>query len=309
MEENVKAHTGEHILFQALSRIYLGIKAQKVLITENRQALFCEYGGELDWEGLYEAEKIANAIIREDRPVRKFFGTREEIEKMFPHIRAKWERIEDEKVCAVEVEGFDVAACSGEHVERTGEIGFIFITRVARKGEIQEVEFEVGGDALRAALQYAFHGRRLAALAGTSVEKTYETFLNLREKNATLERRLQKMGEDVMKTVTPLILDGMQIYAATFSGVDRKILADRAGILIRQERCVVLFANEEEEKTFFILARSKDVEIDVSLLLAEVLSHHEGRGGGRHEFAQGSARGEAYGALLEKVRETLGRFK
>lgn len=309
MGENARAHTGEHILFQALSRVYAGIRAQKVLITENRRSLFCEYEGELDWEGLYEAEKIANTIIREDRPVRKFFGTRREIEGMFPRIRAKWERIEDDKVCAVAVEGFDVAACSGEHVERTREIEFIFITRVTRKGGIHEVEFEVGEDALHASLQHAYQGRRLAALAGTSMEKTYETFLNLKEKNAALEKRLQKMGEDVMKRVVPLTLDGFKIYTATFSGVDRKTLADGAGVLIRQERCVVLFADEEEEKSFFILARSEDVEIDVSLLLTEVLSRHEGRGGGRHEFAQGSARGEAYGALLEKVREALGRFK
>jgi alanyl-tRNA synthetase len=309
MEENARAHTGEHILFQALSRVYTGIKAQKVLITENRRSLFCEYEEELDWEGLYEAEKIANRIIREDRPVKKIFGTREEIEEMFPHIRAKWERIEDEEVCAVEVEGFDVAACSGEHVERTGEIGFIFITRVTRKGGIYEVEFEVSEDALHAALQYAFYGRRLASLAGTSIEKTYETFLNLKEKNTALEKRLQKMSENIMKTVTPLILNGIQIYATTFSGVDRKILADMAGLLIKQERCVVLFANEEEERSFFILARSKDVGIDVSLLLTEVLSRHDGRGGGRHEFAQGSARGEAYGVLLEEVREALERFK
>ena len=309
MNENAKAHTGEHILFQALSRIYKGIRVQKISFKEERRCLFCKYDGEITWEGVAEAELIANRIIWEDRKVSRIFGTREEVERMFPHVRAKWERIKDERICVVEVEGFDVAACSGDHVNTTREIGFLFVRRFTKKNDVYEIEFEVDEKAKIAALQHATLARRLAILAGTSMEKTYETFLNIKERNTFLEKRLQGISTEIMKNISFEITNNITFYKGNLPGVDRKIIADKAGDLIRGKGCTVLFASREEEKTFYVLAHSSDIDFDASFLLSNVLSRHEGRGGGRHEFAQGSAREEAYEELLSEVKRSIEKLK
>src|SRR5208283_3355609 len=53
----------------------------------------------------------------------------------------------------VEVEGFDLSACGGTHVSRTGGVGIVSIRKVERAKGLTRVEFLCGGRALRRARQ------------------------------------------------------------------------------------------------------------------------------------------------------------
>jgi alanyl-tRNA synthetase len=83
---------------------------------------------------------------------------------------------------------------------------------------------------------------------------------------------------------------------------------DYAGEAIAKGRSVVLLVDKQKD-AFFVLGRSKDLALDCGTLLKDVLQRFGGRGGGRAEFASGSASSEAaeqaLTALKRRVLETL----
>ena len=63
---------------------------------------------------------------------------------------------------------------------------------------------------------------------------------------------------------------------------------DYAGETTAKEKSVVLLVDEQKD-AFFVLSRSKDLPLNCSVLLRDVLQSFGGRGGGKPEFASGSA--------------------
>ena len=160
MDEKSKAHTGEHILFQSLSRVFKGMESVKVVIEPDKKQLFVKYGGEINWSGILKAERIANRIIQENRKVKITVGEKEKLRKQYGNkLRGRWDLIEDKTIRIVEVEGFDCVACKGEHVESTGEIGLIIVKDFKNLGKGEyEIQYEVG----EKAKEFLMESKRIA---------------------------------------------------------------------------------------------------------------------------------------------------
>lgn len=85
-----------------------------------------------------------NEIIREDRPVSIRLISREEAMEIPDLMRLAKEVPDREEIRTVEVEGIDLQACGGTHVQRTGEIGLIKMLKAENKGKAnRRVYFEV----------------------------------------------------------------------------------------------------------------------------------------------------------------------
>ena len=132
--QDKRAHTGEHIFFRSLSKVMPEVSLDKISIKEEKNALYIKYSGELSWEKLLEAERLTNNIILENRKVIVHNSKKEEVVTKFPDIRIKLDRIQTEEVRIVEVENYDFAACSGDHVNSTKEIDFFLLTKVNKIG-------------------------------------------------------------------------------------------------------------------------------------------------------------------------------
>lgn len=283
--EKRKAHTGEHILFRALSTVFEGLTVKKVELGK-RNYFLVHYDKELGWDSILEAEEIANRIIREGRTVKKIEGSRKEIEEQFPHLRVRWDRIKEDTVCVVEVEGFDWAACVGEHVENTAEIDYILVTRVTSVGKgVYEVEFEVAGKAKAEALRRSHIAREVAFLLRTSLKKVVPTVKNLKESNAALTESVRLLTRNLTSRLTPEEIRGISVYCEDLSGADRKFLQRTASQLTRRGKVLVLFV-EQSEPGVAVAARSPSLSLDCRTLTKEVLP--EGRGGGKSEYAMAS---------------------
>lgn len=287
-----KAHTGEHILFRALSTVFEGLTVKKVEFGR-RNYFLIHYDKELDWDSILKAEKIANRIISEGRLVKRIEGTKKEVEEQFPHLRVRWDRIKEDTVCVVEVEGFDWAACVGEHVGNTEEVGYILVTRVVSVGKgFYEVEFEVCKKAKEAALERSNIAREAASFLKTSLEKVMPTIRNLRESNRVLTESVRLLTRNLISRIVPEEVRGVSVYIEDLSGADRKLLQKAASQLTRtqkekgKEKTLVLFV-EQSKDTFVVAARSPSLAFDCTALTKIVLP--QGKGGGKPEYAIASS--------------------
>src|SRR5581483_2041228 len=90
------------------------------------------------------AESEANRIVWEDRPVAIRFADSEEAARM--PLRKEPKR--QGRLRLIDVEDFDLSACGGTHVSRTGAIGIIAVGSWERFKGGQRIEFLCGGRAL-----------------------------------------------------------------------------------------------------------------------------------------------------------------
>lgn len=301
-----KIHTGEHILFRALSEVFEGLTVKKVEIGK-RNYFTVYYDKEFTWDGILKAEHIANTIISEGRPVRRIHGSQEEIKAQVPQLRVRWERIKEDTVTVVEVEGFDWAACVGEHVENTKEIGYILVTRIVSVGKgFYEIEFEVDERAHTEALNRSALAGEIASLLRTSLDKVVPTLKNLKERQAALTESVRLLTRNVISRITPEQVKGISVYIEDMSGADFNLLQKTAAQVTSSEKNLVVFIDQQSH--LIVVAKSLELPLDCRELAAAVVP--EGKGGGKPECAVFSSQQiPTADEINQKVTQFLERSK
>src|ERR1700676_1210858 len=127
-------------------------------------------GPELSEEILEGAERAANQVIFEDRPVSVRYGTAEDLAQL--GVRKKVER--SGILRAIEIEGADLQPCGGTHVKRTAQMGVILVRQCTKIRQDWRVEFVCGRRAERAARQDFLLLRRVAERLGCATSEVVE---------------------------------------------------------------------------------------------------------------------------------------
>src|SRR2546428_12319575 len=161
--DHMQQHTGQHALSAAFEKagglktvsFHLGAEASTIDLDSDR----------VGRRQIEEAEELANGVVFEDREVRILFRQAGEANRM--DLRKPTSREGDVRL--IEIEGFDLSACGGTHVKRTGEIGTIAARKVELVKGNTRVEFVCGYRALRSArrdfLNLSEAGRLLSGAA------------------------------------------------------------------------------------------------------------------------------------------------
>ena len=138
----MRSHTACHILSAVIfQRTGAMITGNQIGIDRSRVDFSLQ---EFDREALADYVERVNEIIREDRPVSIRLISREEAMEIPDLMRLAKEVPDREEIRTVEVEGIDLQACGGTHVQRTGEIGLIKMLKAENKGKAnRRVYFEV----------------------------------------------------------------------------------------------------------------------------------------------------------------------
>ena len=303
-----KAHTAEHILMASIKRIVPDASAIKVVHDEKGNTLYLRTP-KLDWDIIAEAVKAANRVIDEGREVKEwFFESLEEAKKAIPNLRSYDERISG-RVRVIEIEGYDYSACTRKHVTNTRECGCIFVTGFSKSGEdLYQIRFEVGEKAKEYAAETIALHMKVSEALGASQKTMLQTAINLRQEVEDLRRRAAHLTKLLLERLEPEEVNGIKVYKALYKEAERRVLMEYAGEIVEKGRSVALLADEQKD-AFFVLSRSKDLPLNCSVLLRDVLQSFGGRGGGKPEFASGSAPLEAaeqaLNTLKSRVFETL----
>jgi alanyl-tRNA synthetase len=286
MDESSKAHTGEHVLFQSLSRVFKGMESVKVVIEQHKKQLFVKYDGEINWSGILEAERIANGIIQENRKIKIKIGDKEKLRKEYGNkLRGRWDLIEDKTIRIVEVEGFDCVACRGEHVKNTGEIGLIIVKDFKNLGKNDyEIQYEIGEKAKEFLIESKKIAMDVMEVLGATPDKIEKTAKNLKEEITRLRESLKETSKKAMEDIEYEEIKGVKVYSRVFDGLDKRELMRKAYDLKNEKKTVVIFG---DNSGVLLMGRSDDVKFNVMPVLEKGCNFLGGKCGGKEDFAFG----------------------
>jgi alanyl-tRNA synthetase len=304
--DHMQQHTGQHLLSAAFDRLFA---ARTVSFHLGAAAGTIDLARELTPSDIAAAEEEANRIVWEDRRVAIRFATADEA----AHLPLRKETARTGTLRLIDIDGFDLSACGGTHVARTGEVGIIAVGAWERfKGGLR-VEFLCGGRALT-------RFRTLREIVTGSVR-----LLSVLPEGVTgaIERALEE-AKDHKRTLSVLQMELAGYRAAEMAdqaeatprgrAVFRSIDADAgtlkmlASAVTSRERHLAVLVSESSP-ALVVIARSPDVDVSAGDLLGALMKTFGGRGGGKPNLAQGGGLASSPQAILAEARRLVGELE
>ncbi len=299
--EHMQQHTGQHILSAAFEKV-AGARTVSFHLGSDRSTI--DLSRDVPAAELSRVEREANRVVWENRQVGVRFVSDEEAAAM--PLRKEPRRTGTLRI--VEVDQYDLSACGGTHVARTGAIGVVAISGTEKyKGGLR-VEFVCGGRALRAfgALRDTVTGciRQLSVLPAELPDAIARVQSDSRDLQRTVKALQEKLaGFEAQALVSRAVSIGAWravIEPADWDATGLKALALSAAA--SPGAVVVLF---NAAGGLIVAARSADVSFDAAAAVKALIAQYGGRGGGRPELAQ--AGGLTGAGILDAARQLVAR--
>ncbi len=286
--DHMQQHSGQHVLSAAFVRLF-----NMPTVSFHMGDEYCSI--DLDArtpsaEQVESAERLANEIVMEDRPVEIRFVTQEEalglgLRKLRP--------MEKNELRLIEIRDFDLTACGGTHVGVTGQIGCILLRKVERVRQGWRVEFVCGQRAVATARRdYA----TLAEAGGLFSAHIWDVPQQIRKSQGE-SRSSRKLGEQLLEELAELHAarlvaeaaenNGRRVVVRVFPDRDLTFIKYLAQKLIRQGPTVVALLGATSGPPGLVFAQSQGQPFDMGALMREALAQLGGRGGGSKDMAQG----------------------
>jgi alanyl-tRNA synthetase len=298
--DHIQQHTGQHLLSAAFVKLFhfptVSFHLGREICTIDLDA------PSVVPRHLAEAERTANGVIFEDRPISISFREKEELEGL--GVRKKVER--EGTLRILEIEGFDIQPCGGTHAARTGQVGLILVRKLERVKQVWRVEFVSGGRALAAARgDFETLGAAAREIGCGMAEVPAMLAKMIEERKAAHRERGQLAARLAELEAGALLATGERTIVQAFDEGDAAFLRQVASRLAAAPGVRAVVASRAARQ--FVFAQSKDAGGDMNRMLRDVLGPAGGKGGGAKDFAQGTVPEAAnIDELLGKAREMLG---
>jgi alanyl-tRNA synthetase len=281
--DHMQQHTGQHVLSAAIDRLF-GVRTVSFHLGTESSTI--DLSRELTRDEIVSAEVEANRIVWENRSVTVRFASADEAAKL----PLRKESGREGTLRLVDVDEFDLSACGGTHVARTGGIGVIAIGSTERFKGGQRMEFFCGARALTKfrAMRDALAGavRVLSVPPGElpdAIEKLQSDARERQRAMTALQHDLARYrAEELAASAEQLPTARLAAAAVDADANGLKSLA--SAIVSRPGYLAVLVSTMTP--ALVVVARSRDVAIAANDVIAALTAKHGGRGGGKPDLAQ-----------------------
>jgi alanyl-tRNA synthetase len=297
-------HTAQHLLTQCLLR-QTGYETVSANINGYSPSTLDIVASKIDKSDLDQAELMANQIIYEDRLVKTYFVSPDEL-KSIPLRRTP--KV-SENIRIVEIDTYDYSPCGGTHVLRTGSIGLVKVLKAERQNDKLRIYFIAGLQAIE-----VFHNMYdiLTGLANKmtiSWQDIPEVVNKQADQLGAIQKEFQALQQaDVRDEARSLAEaaeehDGIKLVQASFEArpvVELRLLGEE---LKKIAGVVAYISSYDGQKVSLIVACSEGTGRDARQLLTSQLAQIGGRGGGDAKFAQGGgvATVAQYRTILQQI--------
>jgi alanyl-tRNA synthetase len=321
----MKAHTATHLVNGAARRVLgehvwqhgtqKGVESTRLDISHYRR---------LTPEEIHKIETLANQAILADMQVETAWMPRSQAESQYGFRLYQGGAVPGKDIRVVKTGDWDVEACAGTHLKRTGEIGFIKIVYTERiQDGVERLGYAVGLHALKAVQQQESLLWKVSETLGAPLEKldktTEKIVKELKEANSTsrrLEKKLAALEANVQgsadiassvglpsRTVTEVV-EGIKMYKINYGDENdvSRMIRTTTEITKNQVGTIALSYSATATSGTIVMSGSMDVTkagFDADKIIKEIAPIFGGGGGGRPNFAQGG------GTKPEKLPEAV----
>ena len=278
----MQQHSGEHIVSGITHRLF---GFDNVGFHMGAKAVTVDFNGELSEENLRTIEYLANEAVYRNLPVQISYPSPNELNAL--DYRSKKELTGQIRI--VTVPGYDVCACCGTHVARTGEIGMIRLLSTQRYKGGTRVSLLCGGKALMDCREKAQSVNTVSVLLSAKPEEVPFAVEHLMAESNEMKKEIVALRNQVFEAKAASVASGTKNICVFESGLTPNDL--RTFCLLLCARCsgtAAVFSGDEETGYKYALGSTKK---DVRQLGKELNQAFSGRGGGSKELVQGSVKG------------------
>lgn len=296
--DHMQQHTGQHVLSAAFDRLF-GIRTESFHMGQLSSSI--DLAREVTPAEVARAEDDANRVVWENRPVTIRFSTAAEAAAL----GMRKESARSGTLRLIDVQDYDLSACGGTHVERTGAIGVIAIGGWEKLRGGSRVEFLCGN---RAVERFRSWRESLAAmqkhLSVPPVEMA-AAIERMQEDAKSAQRTLRGFQERLAAhEATALMAKGIPVIAV-IDGWDAQGIKSIAGAATaaNPDAIVVLFTSATPAQV--VIARGANAKVDAGALLKQLAAKFGGKGGGKPDLAQGGGLNAGGADLIDAARSLL----
>jgi len=288
----MQQHSGEHIV-SGIVHQWFGYN--NVGFHMGSDVITIDFNGMINQEQLIDIEHEVNSIIWQDIESRILYPNESEIQSY--HYRSKkelsgWVRL-------VEFGEYDLCACCGLHVSRTGEIGLVKLLSTCKFHDGSRIELLCGKPAMDYYENLHIQNKKLSALLSAKPLETYDAAQRLYSENSNLQYNAAVLEEKILQLIAEqyALSHNVLIIREDIKPELCRKLADI--VLHRISGYCAVFIGTGDNFKYCIASKT----IDVRTICKELNQALCGRGGGKNDFVQGSVQ-SGREAIVEFFKST-----
>jgi len=322
--DHMQQHSGQHVLSAAFVRLF-----NMPTVSFHMGDDYCSIDLDtptltpaLTKDQLESAEKLANEIILEDRPVDVRFVTRDEAATLglrklppaqgAPSLAGVARPGRGDELRLIDIHDFDLSACGGTHVKQTGQIGCILLRKTEKVRQGWRVEFVAGQRAVATARCDFTTLTESAALYSAHIYDVPQQIRKSLDEIRSLRKQREQSQEELAEAQATALLAGTpeanqrKIVVRTFSDRDLAFIKLLAQKLTRASSPAIALVATTSSQPSLVFAQSAGQPFDMGALMKEMLAALGGRGGGSKDMAQGGVASSAgLDAALDELAQRL----
>ena len=286
--DHMQQHSGEHLV---MGQIYEKFGYHNVGFHMGGHLVTIDLDGPVTWEDLMEIERKTNDIIYENRPVKVWYPSPQEL----PGVKYRAKKALPWPVRIVDFADADVCACCGTHVQYTGEIGLVKFVSCIKFKEGVRIEMASGQRAMNLLREIFEQNRQVSQTFSAKILETGAAAQKFNE--MLLQEKYRAVG--LQKKIYGVI-------AGSYAGKDRALhfeeglspgqVRELADVIAENvNTAIVVSGSDEAGYAICIISKTEDTRA----LGKEVNAALNGRGGGKPGAFQGS---------LKATREQIEAF-
>src|SRR5271157_734746 len=290
--DHMQQHSGQHVISAAFERLFnfatvsfhMGDESCTIDLATDK----------VSPQQLEAAERLANQVVADNRPVEVRYATSEEARAM--GVR-KIPAAAREKLRLIDIRDFDLNACGGTHVASTGQIGAILLRKTEKVKQGVRVEFVCGLRAVATARRDFQTLTETASLFSSHIWELPQQARKMIEEIKSGQKAQHKLLEEVAQlTAADLsrsaeerpIGSGQKLVVEFFTDRNLDFIKMLAQKLIRIGRVTVLSGCGGVQPSL-VFAQTPGLANDMGALMKADMQKLGTRGGGNRDMAQGGA--------------------
>lgn len=305
---HMQHHTAQHLLSQCFIHLF-EIESISSNINGYTPSTLDLGISTLSRDLLDQIENLANHIIYENRSVRTYLVTPEQLLSL--PLRKPPKVSEDIRI--VEIDGYDFTPCGGTHCTSTGQIGVVKIIKSERQGDLTRIHFIAGLQALQYFQDYQETVLTIAGLMSIHPQDVLPNVQRLIDQLRSSQRELQTLRLERLALEARELADkstpygSWRVVVAPFENrpvAELRTLAEKLKIL---PGIIAVLASYDGQKISLMVTCTEEIGLAARDLLTKILAPLGGRGGGDRQIAQGGgpATAEQFRQLPQITKDIL----